>query len=82
MFSPGFEPSTYDTAVNVANHYTGWETQVVAARRGRFREFQKETDTILEIATFILPFPLYVNGIQLYYTLAVIPVPRTGELKN
>ncbi|GFT94780.1 hypothetical protein TNCV_2805621 [Trichonephila clavipes] len=24
MSSPGIEPSPYDTAVSVANHYTGW----------------------------------------------------------
>ncbi|GFX45867.1 hypothetical protein TNCV_3607281 [Trichonephila clavipes] len=26
MFSPGFEPSPYGTAVSVANRYTGWAT--------------------------------------------------------
>ncbi|GFU33152.1 hypothetical protein TNCV_4156691 [Trichonephila clavipes] len=27
MSSPGFEPSSYGTAVSVANHYTGWATR-------------------------------------------------------
>ncbi|GFT16801.1 hypothetical protein TNCV_1334051 [Trichonephila clavipes] len=28
MSSPGFEPSPYDIAVSVANHSTGWETDM------------------------------------------------------
>ncbi|GFW41175.1 hypothetical protein TNCV_842151 [Trichonephila clavipes] len=28
MSSPGFEPSPYGTVVSVANHYTGWATQI------------------------------------------------------
>ncbi|GFW91426.1 hypothetical protein TNCV_3375921 [Trichonephila clavipes] len=29
MSSPGFEPSPYGIAVSVANHYTGWVTNLI-----------------------------------------------------
>ncbi|GFU50868.1 hypothetical protein TNCV_4460781 [Trichonephila clavipes] len=33
MSSPGFEPSTYGTAVNVANHYTSWANMLYKIKR-------------------------------------------------
>ncbi|GFU71682.1 hypothetical protein TNCV_3036221 [Trichonephila clavipes] len=44
MSSAGFEPTSYGTAVSVANHYTGWATMLVFIRRLiRFNKKQPKT---------------------------------------